>query len=107
MYQGRCATHVIITNGPSVCRSREENYDINNGLIKRPIYCKKKHLTKISCSIGKFHNVHYQQMLKNYSYHRILLCLIDKNECKILEMPHFLNMINLNVNVYAQILNLE
>ena len=35
-YQGRCATHGIISNGLSVCLLFEENDDINNVLIKRP-----------------------------------------------------------------------
>ena len=46
-YQVRCTTHNIIPNGPSVCRICEENDDINNGIIKRPIYGKKKHLAKM------------------------------------------------------------
>ena len=43
-YQGRCETHVIVPNGPSACKICEENYDVNNGLIKMPTYGKKKHL---------------------------------------------------------------
>ena len=39
------------------------NYDIKNSLIKRPTYENKKNFTKMSCSIGEFHNVHY--ILKN------------------------------------------
>ena len=34
-YQGRCATHGIIPNRPSVLRSCEENDDIKNSWIKR------------------------------------------------------------------------
>ena len=45
-YQGRCETHGIIPNGPSVCRICEENDGIKNGLIKSPTYRKKKHPTK-------------------------------------------------------------
>ena len=66
----------------TICRPCEKNDDINNGLIKRPIYGKKKHFTKISCSIGEFYKLHYQPMLKKYAYHRILLCLLRKYECK-------------------------
>ena len=40
-YQGICATHGIILNGPSVCRMCEENDDIKNGLINRPTHEKK------------------------------------------------------------------
>ena len=44
--QGRCGTHGIIINVPSVCRLCEEKYDINNGIIKSPRYVKKIDLTK-------------------------------------------------------------
>ena len=37
------------------------------------------------CSIGEFHKVHYQPILKKYAYNRILLYLLGKNECKKLE----------------------
>ena len=74
---------------PSVCISCEENYDINNILIKRTTYGNKKHLTKISCSIGEFHKVHYQKMLKNYEYHRMLLCLLGKHECIVFRNEYF------------------
>ena len=93
-YQGRCATRWIITNGSSVCRSCEENYYINNGLIKRPTYGKKEQLTKISCSVGKFHRLHYHPMLKKYAYHRMLLCLLGKRECKNLRNGYFLAVMN-------------
>ena len=43
-YQGRCETHVIVPNGPSAWKIREENYDVKNGLIKIPTYGKKKHI---------------------------------------------------------------
>ena len=55
---------------------------INNGLIKRTKYGKKKNLTKISLSVGEFHKVCYQTMLLKYAYHRILLCLLGKHDCK-------------------------
>ena len=51
-YQGKCATHGMIKNGPILWRICEEKDNINNGQIKRPAYGKKKHLTKMSCSIG-------------------------------------------------------
>ena len=35
-YQGRCENNGIIPNGPSLCKFCEYNYDINNGIIKRP-----------------------------------------------------------------------
>ena len=35
-YQGICAKHSIIPNGPSLCRICEENDDIKNGIIKSP-----------------------------------------------------------------------
>ena len=53
-YQGRCATHGIIPNGPNLCIIFEENDYIENSLIKRPKYVKKEHLTKMSWSIGEF-----------------------------------------------------
>ena len=80
IYQGRCATHGIIPNAPSVCRLCEEDDDIKNGLIKRPTYGKDKHLNKMSCSIGEFHKVNYQPILKMYVYHRMLLYLLGKHE---------------------------
>ena len=43
-YQGICAKHGIIPNGPTLCKLCEEKYDINNGIIKRSIYGKKKNL---------------------------------------------------------------
>ena len=46
-YQEIHSKHGIIPNGPSLCRICEENGDINNDLIERPIYGKKKHFTKI------------------------------------------------------------
>ena len=36
----------------------------------------------MSCSIGEFHKVSYQSILKKYAYHRMLLCLLVKHECK-------------------------
>ena len=62
---------------------------MNNGIIKIPTYVKKKYLTKLSCSIEEFHNVHYQQMLNTYAYHRMLSCLICKHECKNLRSEYF------------------
>ena len=41
--------------------------------------------------IGKFHEVHYQPMLKKCAYHRILLCLLGKHECKNLRKEAFLD----------------
>ena len=70
----------MIINGPSVFISCEENYNINNDLIKRPKYGKNQHLTKMSCCIGESHKVTYQSMLKNYAYHMMLLCLLVKHE---------------------------
>ena len=55
IYKVICATLGIIPKGPSVFRSCGENYDINNGLIMRPKYVNKKHLNKISCSVGEFY----------------------------------------------------
>ena len=66
-YQGRCATHGIITNGPSLYKIREYNDDINNGLFKSPTYVKKKYLIKMSCYIGEFHDIYYQLILKKYA----------------------------------------
>ena len=45
---------------------------MNNGLIKIPRYRKNKCLTEFSFSIGEFHKVNYQPMLKKYAYHRML-----------------------------------
>ena len=89
-YQGRCSTHGIIPNRPSACILCEENGDINNGLIKRPTYGKKNNLTKISCSIGEFNKLHYQPILKKFAYHRMLLCLLGKHECKNIRREDFL-----------------
>ena len=50
----------IIPNGPTLCKLCEENYDIKNGIMKRLTYRKNKNTTKKSCSIRKFHMVHYQ-----------------------------------------------
>ena len=47
-----------------------------------PKYGNKKHLSKISCYIGEFHKVNYQQMLNNHACHMILLCLLGKHECQ-------------------------
>ena len=58
-YQGRCATYGVIPNGPSVCILCKENGDINNGLIKKSLFGKKKHLTKMSCYVGEFQKVQY------------------------------------------------
>ena len=90
IYQWRCETHGIIPNGPSVCRISEENDDIKNFLIKRPKYGKNKHLKDISCSIGELHKVYYQLMLKNYAYHRMLLCLLGKHEWQNIRREEFL-----------------
>ena len=42
----------MLKNGPNLCKLCEENYDVYNGLIKRPTYGKKKHPTKMSWYIG-------------------------------------------------------
>ena len=42
------------------------------------------------CYIGEFHKVHYQPILKKYAYHRILLCLLGKHECKNIRIEVFL-----------------
>ena len=88
-YQGRCAKHGIIPNGPTLCKLCEENDDKQKGLINRPTYGRMKHLTKMSFSIGEFHMVHYQPMLKKYAYHRMLLGLLCNNECKRLRREAF------------------
>ena len=36
----------------------------------------------MSCSIGEFHKVQYQPMLNKFAYHNMLLCLLEKQECK-------------------------
>ena len=36
----------------------------------------------MSCCIGEFHMVHYHTMLRKYSYHRMLMFLLGKHECK-------------------------
>ena len=36
----------------------------------------------MSCYIGEFHMVHYKKVLNNFAYHRIILCLVGKHECK-------------------------
>ena len=41
--------------------------------------------------MGEFHQVHYQPMLYNYEYHRVLLCLLGKHECKKLRNEYFLS----------------
>ena len=43
----------------------------------------------MSCSIGEFYIVHYQKMLENYVYHRILMCFLVKHECKELQRQSF------------------
>ena len=41
-------------------------------LSRRQHMVEKKHVTKIPCCIGEFHMLHYQQMLKEYEYYRML-----------------------------------
>ena len=53
---------------------------MNNGIIKRPTYGNNKHFTKGLCSIAEFNKIHYQLMLKKYTYCRMSLCLLGKNE---------------------------
>ena len=43
----------------------------------------------MSCSIGEFYMVNYHPMLKNSAYHRILLFLLRKHECKKLRRNDF------------------
>ena len=81
-YQGRWAKHGTIPNRPSLWKLCEEDYYINNVIINRPSYGKNKHLTKMSYSIGNFHIVHYQTMLKKYEYHRMLMCFLGGNKWK-------------------------
>ena len=78
----RCSTYGIIPNVPSLCRISEEDDAIKNDLINRPKYVKKKHLTKMPFYIDEFHKVHSQPILKNYAYHRMLLCVLGKHESK-------------------------
>ena len=73
-----------------MCILCEENDDINNALIKRPTYGKKKHMTKLSYYIGEFNKVHYQPILKDYSYHRLLFWLLGKHECQNIRRAFFL-----------------
>ena len=85
-YQGICAKHGIITNGPTLFKVSKENDDINNNLIKRPTYGNKLHLTKISYCIGEFHMVNHQPMLKKCEYHMMLMYLFRKHECNKLRI---------------------
>ena len=45
----------------------------------------------MSCSIGEFHKLHYQPMLNNYVYHRMLLLLLGKHEWKNLRREYILD----------------
>ena len=56
----------------------EEKYEIKNGIIKSSTYGKKKHLTKMSSSFGEFHMVYYTSILKKYTHHSMLRCLIGE-----------------------------
>ena len=89
-YQVICATHGIIPYGPNLCRICEEIDNINNGIIKRQTCGNKKHLTKMSFYIGEFNTVRYQPMLKKYEYHRMLIFLLGKHECKNIRREAFL-----------------
>ena len=51
----------------------------------------KKNITEILCSIGEFHMVHYQPILEKYAYHRMLIRLIEKHECKELQIKVFIS----------------
>ena len=53
-HQVRCAKHGIIPNEPTLCYICEENFDKNNGLIKRPTYGKKKILLKFHVLLVNF-----------------------------------------------------
>ena len=44
----------------------------------------------MSCSIGEFYKVHYRQILKKYSYNRMVLYLQGKYECQNLIREAFL-----------------
>ena len=54
-YQVRYIKHGIIPNESTLWKICEANDDINNDLIKRPTYRKKKRLTYMSYYIGDFH----------------------------------------------------
>ena len=71
-YQGICENHFIIPKEKTLRKLCGLNDDINNGLIKSPTYRKKKHLTKISYSLGEFHMVYYYPILNRYTYHSII-----------------------------------
>ena len=47
-----------------------------------PKNVKKKHLTKITCIIGEFSEGKFSNNVEKYAYHRMLLCLLGKHECK-------------------------
>ena len=44
----------------------------------------------MACSIGEIHKLHHQPRLKKYAYHKILLCLLGKYECKNLRRQYLL-----------------
>ena len=81
-YQGSCEKHDMIPNGPSLCKLCEDDYDINNGIVKRPTYRNKKFPLKMSCYIGEFNMVNYYSVLNKYACCRVLICLLVKHECK-------------------------
>ena len=82
IYQGIRVKHGIIPNGPTLYKLSEENGDIRNGLIKSPTNGKNKNVTKMSCSIGEFDMVYYRIILNKHSYHKMILCLLGKHDCK-------------------------
>ena len=51
----------------------------------------KKIMTYISYYIGECHKVHYLPMIKKYAYHRMLLRLLAKIECKYLIREAYLS----------------
>ena len=108
-YQRICTKNGLIINGPTLCKLFGENDDIKNFIIKSPTYRKKKHLKKMSCYIGEFHMVNYSQMLENYSYHGMLLCLLGKHEWNILIREPFLadNIPFMTKNDYDEALESE
>ena len=78
----------IFPNEPTLFKLCEENDDKKNGIIKWIIYGKKKNITKISCSIGEFQMLHYNPILNNYAYLRMLMCLLGKHECNELLLQY-------------------
>ena len=51
---------------------------------------RRNNFTKMTGSIGEFHVLHYKPILKKYAYHRMLLFLLLKYDCKKLRREAFL-----------------